>query len=220
MLPPLEARIILVTVNFLRDTLPRLRALGAQFGWTALHHSANWGYAECVAALLALGADPDARSESGKTAADAAAFKGFGAIAELLRQARPARWPMRTCSRRHERTRGDGDKPERRRQAKRRERRPVGWTMGGRGRGGPLPRRAAPRCAAASPLPHHCTSVAAPSPRAPALTVGCGGGLAEVGWGGGDGGPDDAGHALGPLPRRGAHTGVRDPTPHRPYRGP
>jgi ankyrin repeat protein len=67
------------------DTLAR----PAQFGWTALHHSANWGYADCVAALLALGADPDARSESGKTPADAAAFKGFGAVAELLRQARP-----------------------------------------------------------------------------------------------------------------------------------
>mmetsp|Transcript_9881 Transcript_9881/g.21104 ORF Transcript_9881/g.21104 Transcript_9881/m.21104 type:complete len:260 (-) Transcript_9881:9-788(-) len=74
------------------DTIQKLVQLGAlvgptnQFGWTALHHSANWGYADCVTALLALGADPDARSESGKTPADAAAFKGFTAIAEMLRQ--------------------------------------------------------------------------------------------------------------------------------------
>ena len=45
-----------------------------QFGWSALHHSANWGYAECVRVLLDVGADPDVQSESGKTAADFSAL--------------------------------------------------------------------------------------------------------------------------------------------------
>lgn len=74
------------------DTIQKLVELGAlvaptnQFGWSALHHSANWGYAECVRVLLDVGADPDVQSESGKTAADTAAFKGFTAISEMIRQ--------------------------------------------------------------------------------------------------------------------------------------
>lgn len=55
-----------------------------QFGWTAIHHAANWGYAGVVKALIDLGADPNSTSESGKTPAQCASFKGFNDVVDVI----------------------------------------------------------------------------------------------------------------------------------------
>ena len=70
-----------------------LQRTRTQFGWTALHHASNWGYLECVKTLVELGADVDAQSESGRTACEAANFKGFNAVVEYLLEVPPSRPP-------------------------------------------------------------------------------------------------------------------------------
>jgi ankyrin repeat protein len=52
-----------------------------------LHSAAANGDAELVRFLLDAGADPDARQDEGKSAADVAAEKGHAEIAGLLRDA-------------------------------------------------------------------------------------------------------------------------------------
>jgi len=56
-------------------------------GWTPLHGAADNGDDEVVDALLAAGADPEATTDSGLTAADSATAKGHDALAARIGEA-------------------------------------------------------------------------------------------------------------------------------------
>ncbi len=55
-------------------------------GWTCLHHAAYYGHRAAVELLLEAGADPSARDQCGKTAAELTRQTRYAELADFLEQ--------------------------------------------------------------------------------------------------------------------------------------